>query len=321
MVSDKSNTSLMKRRTSKTAVGITVDEDGIRFVRYNPKLGLAEEAGMLPLDYVIDEDGVPELSRYSERIKPWVEQNGLSGSKVHLAAPTSQSFIRLIRVPKVKRKQLRRVTELEVESSIRLPFDDPIIDYHWTDDGEEPEGTMQAFVAAVPRPMIADMVAVLEQAGLRVISVDLETLSLMRVMSRSDMLKKDNIMAINFKPKEAEVYLYNRGIPDFVRTFPLETVSEDSLNTWRYSEIVSSVARIINFYENTLHEGNERVQDIVITGNAPDKPVILNRLVESFEQIRVSEVDLSPYFANAELDNQDSYAVALGLALKGVGKS
>lgn len=93
------------------------------------------------------------------------------------------------------------------------------------------------------------------------------------------------------------------------------------MNTWRYSEIVSSVARIINFYENTLHEGNERVQDIVITGNAPDKPVILNRLVESFEQIRVSEVDLSPYFDNAELDNRDSYAVALGLALKGVGKS
>lgn len=309
----------MHKRGSKTTVGITVDEDGIRFVGYNPKLGIAERAGMLFLEHVMDEDGVPDLSGYSDKLIAWVQDHQLTGSKVHLAAPTSQSFIRLIRVPKVKRKQLRRVTELEVESSIRLPFEDPIIDYYWVDDGKEPEGTLQAFVAAIPRPMIAELVSSLEQAGLRVASVDLETIALLRVLNRSGSLDEESVMAINFKPKVAEVYLYNRGIPDFIRSFPLEAVSEGSLNTWRYSEIVSSVTRILNFYENTMHEGNDRIREILITGGAPDKPTIVTHLEEAFDQIRVSEIELSPYFEGTDLDIQDSYAVALGLALRGAG--
>ncbi|MEF2966352.1 pilus assembly protein PilM [Paenibacillus sp. M1] len=317
MVSVKSDTSLKKKRAARKAIGITVDEDGLRFIRYNPKRGAVEQAGMISLGPVMDDDGVPDLSRHGEELSSWVRQHGLSGSKVHLAAPTSQSFIRLIRVPKVKRKHLRRVTDLEVESSIRFPFEDPIIDYHWIEDESGPEGTMQAFVAAVPRPMVTEMISALNGAGLKIVSVDLETNALMRVMSGSDMLAKGNVMAINFKPKEAEVYLYHRGVPDFVRTFPLETMFEDNLNTWRYGEIVSSVTRIMNFYENTLHEGTERIQDIVITGNAPDKSVILQRLKETFEGLSVSEIDLSPYFADVSVDNRDSYAVALGLALKG----
>lgn len=319
MVSINSNP-LLKRLASKTAVGITVDEDGIRFVRFNPKQDTVEQAGLLELDSVMDEDGVPDISGCLEQVKLWIDKHGLSGSRAHLAAPTSQSFIRLIQIPKVKRKQLRRVTDLEVESSIRLPFEDPIIDYHWFEDAGETSDTIPAFVAAVPSPIIVEMVSALEQAGLNIISVDLETIALMRIIQHLELLNKDNVMVLNFKPKEAEVYLYNRGIPDFVRSFPLEPMTEDGLASWRYGEIVSSVSRIMNFYENTLHEGTEQVQDIMITGNAPDKALILDRLAESYNHLNLSKVDLSVYFGDNEPANRDSYAVALGLAMKGAGK-
>ncbi|WP_410771104.1 type IV pilus biogenesis protein PilM [Fontibacillus sp. BL9] len=317
MVSVKRSSSLMKGWGRKAALGMTIDEDGIRIVRFNPKLGTVEGTDMLPLPSLFDEDGVQGISSHVEAVKQWVHKSGLAGSRVHLSAPTSQSFIRLIRVPKAKGKQLRQVTELEVESSIRFPFEDPIVDYYWFDDDGSEEGTIRAFVAAVPHSIVKEAVTVLELAGLQVASVDLATIALERILKQQNLLASDCLMAVNFKLKEAEVYLYHRGIPDFIRTFPLEPMSEDNLNTWRYGEIVSSVTRIMNFYEFTLHDGNERIKEIMITGNAPDKSMILNQMNEAFSEVAVSEIDLSSYFSDPDLSNRDSYAIALGLALRG----
>ncbi|MGG6314628.1 type IV pilus biogenesis protein PilM [Paenibacillus macerans] len=315
MVSAKRHASLLNRRPSN--IGITIDEDGIRYVKFNPKRGTVERAGMLPVDAGLNEDGVPDVSGLTEVVKRWANRRGLTGKKVHLAAPTAQSFIRLLQVPKVKKRQQRRVTDLEVEGSIRLPFEDPVIDYYWMEEREQ-EDSLLTLVAAVPRPVIQEMVTALEQSGLRLESVDLATIALSRILRQQHLLSEtSNVMAINFKAKEAEVYTYHRGLPDFVRTFPLEPMSGDRLNSWRYGEIVSSVTRIMNFYEYTLHEGHERVQSIMIAGAAPDKPEIARQLSGAFEQVAVSEVDLSPYFAGMEMADQGSYAIALGLALKG----
>ncbi|GJM83289.1 hypothetical protein HMSSN139_57850 [Paenibacillus sp. HMSSN-139] len=120
---------LMSRRPAH--IGITIDEDGIRYVKYNPKRGTVERAGLLPVDADLNEDGVPDVTGLTDMVKRWVNRRGLAGKKVRLAAPTSQSFIRLLHVPKVSKRQQRRVTELEIEGSIRLPFEDPVIDYHW----------------------------------------------------------------------------------------------------------------------------------------------------------------------------------------------
>ncbi|WP_068782918.1 type IV pilus biogenesis protein PilM [Paenibacillus phocaensis] len=315
MVSAKRPSSLLNRRPAH--IGITIDEDGIRYVKYNSKQGIVERAGLLPVDAELNEDGVPDVSGFTDMVKRWVNRRGLAGKKVRLAAPTSQSFIRLLSVPKVKRRQQRRVTELEIEGSIRLPFEDPVIDYHWMEDREQEEALL-TFVAAVPRPVIQELVSSLEQAGLRLEAVDLAAIALSRILRQQRLLgESGNVMAINFKAKEAEIYTYHHGLPDFVRTFPLEPMTGDKLNTWRYGEIVSSVTRMMNFYEYTLHEGNERVQSIVIAGAAPDKPEIARQLTAAFDQVSVSEVDLSPYFAGHEMADQGSYAIALGLAMKG----
>ncbi len=315
MVSAKRHSFLLNRRSAH--IGITIDEDGIRFVKFDAKRGIVERAGLLPVDAELNEDGVPDVSGFTEMVKRWANRRGLAGKKVRLAAPTSQSFIRLLQVPKVSKRQQRRVTELEIEGSIRLPFEDPVIDYHWIEEREEGEALL-TFVAAVPRPIIQEMVSSLEQAGLRLEAVDLAAIALSRILRQQRLLgESGNVMAINFKAKEAEVYTYHQGLPDFVRTFPLEPMSGDKLNTWRYGEIVSSVTRIMNFYEYTLHEGHERVQGIVIAGAAPDKPEIARQLSAAFDQVSVSEVDLSPYFAGQEIADQGSYAIALGLAMKG----
>jgi Tfp pilus assembly PilM family ATPase len=316
LVSAKRHSSLLSRRPAH--IGITIDEDGIRYVKYNPKRGTVERAGLLPVDAELNEDGVPDVTGLTEMVKRWANRRGIAGKKVRLAAPTSQSFIRLLQVPKVSKRQQRRVTELEIEGSIRLPFEDPVIDYHWMEDHSREEEGLLTFVAAVPRPVIQELVSSLEQAGLRLEAVDLATIALSRILQQQRLLgASTNVMAINFKAKEAEVYTYHQGLPDFVRTFPLEPMSGDKLNTWRYGEIVSSVTRIMNFYEYTLHEGHERVQSIVIAGAAPDKAEIARQLSAAFDQVSVAEVDLSPYFAGQEIADQGSYAIALGLAMKG----
>lgn len=314
MVSAKRYFSLKRRSFN---IGITLDEDGIRYVKYNLKRGTVERAGLLPIDTGLTEDGLLDVSGLGETIKRWANRRGLAGKQVCLAAPTAQSFIRLLTVPKVKKRQQRRVTDLEIESSIRLPFEDPVIDYHWL-ESEGSDDELLTFVAAVPRPVIQAWVQALEEAGMRPEAVDLSTIALSRILQQRQLLgESNNVMAIHFKPKEAEVYTYHHKLPDFVRTFPLEPAVGEKLGTWRYGEIVSAVTRIMNFYEFTLHEGHERVQRIVVVGAVPDKPEIVRHLKEAFSQADVSEVDLTPFFTGIELPDHDSYAIALGLAMRG----
>ncbi|WP_229520926.1 type IV pilus biogenesis protein PilM [Paenibacillus sp. GM2] len=302
---------------------MTVEEEGVRFVQIDHKLGVATACDFLPLPSLINEEGGPELNVHLHTLQTWLVRHRLSGSKAHLAAPTGQSFIRILRVPKVKPRQQRQVTALEIEGSLRFPFEQPIIDYHWMDErpGDLEQGMLPTFVAAVPRPLIVKMVDLLETAGLRIESVDLGAIALSRILQRQNQLEQECVMVIFFKEKEAEVYLYNRGIPDFIRTFSLEQVSEDSLNNWRYSEIVSSVTRIINFYEYTLHEGKERISTIILAGSASDKGMIRQQLNTAFGQVNVLELDVQEYFTTVSSDCQDSYAIALGLALKGAKPS
>ncbi|AZS13515.1 type IV pilus biogenesis protein PilM [Paenibacillus lutimineralis] len=323
MVYDKRSSSIINRWTRPAGVGVTVEEEGVRFVQIDHKLGTVTACDFLPLPSLINEEGWPELTVHLHTLQAWLERYRLSGSKAHLAAPTAQSFIRILRVPKVRPRQQRQVTALEIEGSLRFPFEQPIIDYHWIDERPEDleKGMQPTFVAAVPRPLIVEMVDVLGAVGLHIESVDLGAIALSRILQRQNRLEQECVMVIFFKEKEAEVYLYNRGIPDFIRTFSLEQVSEDSLNNWRYSEIVSSVTRIINFYEYTLHEGGERISTIILAGSAPDKETIKQQLNTAFGQVNVLELDVQEYFTAVSSDCQDSYAIALGLALKGARQS
>ncbi|GGG04619.1 type IV pilus biogenesis protein PilM [Paenibacillus aceti] len=318
MVYNKRNPSIINRWSRPATLGVTMEEEGIRFVQLDHKFGTVAACDFLPLPSLFNEEGVPELSVHLHTLQSWIARHGLGRSKAHLAAPTSQSFIRVIRVPKVKARQQRQVTDLEIESSLRFPFEQPIIDYHWMD--EQPEGdedTLPTLVAAVPRPLIEEMVDVLEKAGLHITSVDLGAIAVSRILQRQNRLEQGCVMVILFQAKEAEVYLFYQGIPDFIRTFPLEQMTEDSLNNWRYSEIISSVTRIVNFYEYTLHEGAVRISSIVLAGAAPDKGEIRQQLSETFAQIDVSELNVQEYFTTVTSEYLDSYAIALGLALKG----
>lgn len=327
MVYVKSHSNQLRRRTRKALIGITIDEDGIRYVRYNPKRAIVEQAGMLPLEYRVDEDGVQVMTGLGETLKNWAKQNKLSGSRVHLAAPASQSFIRLIQVPKAGKRQLRRVTDLEVEGSIRLPFDQPIIDYHWFGEeaGHQDKEHILTLVAAVPYPVVMERVSALEEASIHPVSVDLSAVALLRILKHQELLNDQRmVMAVNFKGKEAEVYLYHRGIPDFIRTFPLDPLAQDQMNTWRYEEIVSSLNRIINFYEQTMHEGTDSVRHIYITGTAPDQSAIVSRLSDAFPDVAVSDISLDSFFnrkgaAAVQQTDQGSYSIALGLAMRGAG--
>jgi len=323
LVFDKRSSSITNRWTRPAGVGVTVEEEGVRFVQIDPKLGTVTACDFLPLPSLFNEEGLPELTVHLHTLQTWLERYRLTGSKVHLAAPTAQSFIRILHVPKVRPRQQRQVTALEIEGSLRFPFEQPIIDYHWI--AERPEDlekdTLPTFVAAVPRPLIVEMVDVLESAGLHIESVDLSAIALSRILQRQNQLEQECVMAILFKEKEAEVYLYNRGVPDFIRTFSLEQMSEDSLNNWRYSEIVSSVTRIINFYEYTLHEGRERISSIILAGSAPDKGMISQQLNAAFGHVNVMELDVQEYFTAATSECRDGFAIALGLALKGAKSS
>lgn len=268
---------------------------------------------------LIREEGLLDQAALYHTLKDWVKAEGLGGKKAILSLPSFHTFVRKVKVPEMKEKELNRYLELEIQSSLYLPFEDPLFDFVLEEKEEGKD--RKAVLYVTPRKIVEAYLEVLEELGLRVLAVDLPALSLLRLLHWKGVGLEENMMLLFLTEKTLDIHMFYREIPEFMRTAPLqqeEASIGQGLAELRWNDTLSEVRRMLNFYQFNMHEEEKMVTQLFLLGDNPDKEGFRKRLEDEFVGIRIESLRFASPGGIGPEHEIDAYAMPFGLALRGV---
>lgn len=299
-------------------IGITIDQTGVRYVTIKKKKSWEiGSSGYLPVPPgIIVEDQIMNAESLSLQVKHWVKAEKLRGASATLAIPTSQIIIRKMRIPSIKAAELRQLVELEVETALRLPFEDPVYDFIKV--GHDDEST-QVLVFAAPKKLIQSYVNIFEDAGIHVRAVELSATALARAIAvqQNDFIQES--MLISLDKNSLEVYMLQNGNPIFMRTITLvdhDTNGIEELTSDQVGEIIAEISRMLSFYQYSIQEGASRISHIIVTGENEARIQLHRELQLGLPELHVETVDFDIFTKSRSKDfNANAFRVASGVAM------
>lgn len=307
-------------QTSLSRTGLTLEHSGLRYVKLKKrKKWEVESKGYLPLpEGVFQDDQLVDIELLRGPLLQWASEQQLKGSSVYLSIPTSQIIIRRMKIQSTNPKDYRQLVALEVETTLHLPFEDPVYDFVAT--GVEDEST-QLLVFAVSKQIVQAYAELFQSAGIRVLGIELSATALARAIQKdNDKLSFDETMLINLDRKVLEIYMFHEGHPVFVRTINLYGQSDEEnsgLTAAQLSEVTAEISRMLNFYQFSIHEGNARIAEALITGFPEGRNQLLAELPQSLTEMKIGIAEFEAYAAIPEDGaDLDPYCIPIGLALR-----
>ncbi|WP_246293948.1 pilus assembly protein PilM [Paenibacillus planticolens] len=299
-------------------IGITVDQTGVRYVSVKKKKTWeVSSSGFLPIPPgIIVEDQIVNGESLSLQVKQWVKAEKLKGASATIAIPTSQIIIRKMRIPSIKPQELRQLVELEVETALRLPFEDPVYDFIKV--SQDDESTL-VLVFAAPKKLIMSYVRVFEDAGVHVKAAEISATALARAISSQQDEFFEESMLVSLDRGSLEVYMLQNGNPIFMRTITLvehDSAVDDELTSDQVGEIIAEISRMLSFYQYSIQEGKSRISQIIVTGANQGRIQLHMELQQALSELKVETVDFD-LFANGRSKDfsANAYRVAIGVAL------
>lgn len=325
---------------STKAAGLSIEQSGIRYISMKNKTQVGKKRYLpLPPGIIVD-NLVADSQALLEKLKPWVRKNGLRGGTVHLSIPPSQMIIRQMTIPSIHDKQVQQLVKLEVETGLHLPFDNPVYDYIVTD---RTENESRLLVFATPRSIVQDYVDVLEKAGVKIRTVELSAMALARSIGAGYGHAFGETMLIHMEHALLDIYMFRDGNPVFIRTINLTELqpgggaavspelpvsllsssleaapaAEESLHPEQMVEIGAEISRMLSFYQYSLHDGNTRITEMLITGSPVLRSQLQSELQASLPELAIAQIGIDSFAPGTRGDAiLNDYRLAVGAALK-----
>ncbi|USG64667.1 pilus assembly protein PilM [Brevibacillus ruminantium] len=328
-------------------VGIAVEEDGLRYTEARPTENGVEirQAGLIPLEAGSIENGrITDMEQAKLQLTLAKKELRLTKKKAILSIPTSTVVIRKTNQPKLSPDDIRSLLEIELGTTIHLPFSRPYFDFHKIGEvpsgpdidelrefavGENPSPEDEYLVIAAPGDVIDQYLELLKVLDIEVTAVDIEPLALYRLLRASGVAHKTDFMFLQLGEHSVNVSIFQSDIPEFLRNIPIqmapipasaEKAEEESMIGLEsfVNDLVREVDRVINFYQFSMKNDGTRIQTIYLTGEADhlEKIVqLLQRRLTSFEIVPLP-VHHMQWPQLSRIDAQ-AFTAAAGLTLRG----
>ena len=176
----------VRRFTDMPVVGVDISDWSIKYMKITG-------AGT-PVFEAFGEEKIPEGVIAGGEIKREDELAGVlrelakkeracfRGAGVVASLPEEKSFLRPIRLKKVKAQDLRNAIRWEMEAQIPLPADELVFDYELLSGSGRESGVTDAVITAFPRAVVDSYVRVLKSAGFAPAALELESQAIVRAI-------------------------------------------------------------------------------------------------------------------------------------------
>src|SRR3954453_15642341 len=134
---------------------------------------------------VVREGEVADDEQLTDGLKELFPRNKLSKS-VRLGLASQRVAVRVLRLPAIDdHKELQTAVRFQAQDLIPMPLDQAVLDWQVVGNaaGENGERMLDVVVVAARREPVRGLVAVLRQAGLRPVGVDLSAFGMIRALA------------------------------------------------------------------------------------------------------------------------------------------
>lgn len=344
-----------------STVGIDISDTSIKFAELSPSLKgyrLSKYGDVNLPEGTIISGKVVNRDVLIGALRQIKEKNNFD--YVYASLPEEETFVVRMSVPFVKKSELRGSIELLLEEYIPLPVDQVIFDYEIY---VEPKTANENYILGVfisPKSLVADYTAVLQEAGFKVVGLEIEVQSAARALvSARD---HGTYMVVDIGKTRTGFSIVSQGAVLFTST--IKSIGGESLtkaiqkalgisydeaeqlkikrgllysdkNKDVFNALIPAVAtfkdemsRHYIYWQNMRenHEVKEGISKILFYGGQATLPGMTEYLsVNFYSPVEIgnpwaSFMDISREVPALDFNNSLRYVTAIGLALRGINQ-
>src|SRR5699024_8069310 len=234
-----------------------------------------------------------------EMLHDMVDTYRLKGMPLRFYVPNALIIMRHLEIPKnVIDEEINQYITMEIGHTIHFPFTNPLFDIY---NIEELEETKRVTVFAAPEEDVLQYMDLFAEAKLKPAQADVEALGCYRYFyTRQEKQEQSRVyLLLELNLTSTNVSIFHQHFIEFLRYQPINIEMKDwefggaNEAGWHFTgnkgeldghigDQLNELASIMNFYQFSIHQGNQAVSDIVLFGDMPDLPSILEALEDRF---------------------------------------
>ncbi len=284
-----------------------------------------------------------------------LERRGKFGTKyVSISLPEEKSFLKIIRMPRMDRKDLESAVVYESENHLPLPIKDVYLDFQVLPSSENKD-TLDILIAALPCEVADLCVAAVEKAGLFPVSLETESLSIARSLM-DERKMNDPVLIVDIGQKKTSFIIFSEKSIRFagsiqtsstsfteeisrIKNIELDAAEKFKLKNGIYEEgrndlikgidmIIDDLAEVIErymeYYQSRIFQRSsgsegENIKEIIICGGGANIKGLQDHLSSKIKrEIKIGDPFLKIQRNPGNISSHQAlgYAVAIGSALR-----
>lgn len=174
---------------------------------------------------IIEGGEVKKAENLAEIIKKSLKE--VKGKKIKTkyvisSLPEEKSFLDILQIPIMKEEEIENAVRFEAENHIPLKLDDVYFDFEKIQPISKQKRYQEILIAATPRDIVDPYFKALEQAGLRPLALEIESLAIVRALIKKDALTGP-LLIIDFGETRTSFIIFSGKSLRFTSTIPISS--------------------------------------------------------------------------------------------------
>lgn len=335
--------------------GLDISDSSVKFFQLekNGKVDVIKSFGIkeIPSGY-IENGKIINKEKVIEIIKGLVKSsksNKINTKKVICSLPESKVFLHAVTIPEMSEEEAAEAVKWEIEASIPLSVDQVYYDWQFLSKND---GKQNVLTAAIAKDFVDELCSILEESGLEVYGLEMESIALARSLIDNNLKKEEVFLLVDIGSNKTSFTVSEGNIPYFTSSIPFSSssitdeiagrlkmqikeaqklkITQGIENSSGSNSILNSIApllenlsteieKTIDFYQDISK--NKKNVKIILTGGGANLKGLLNYLKSKLP----NEISLGDPWINLNLDKKLSgisqadsarYGVSAGLAMR-----
>ncbi len=309
----------------KPLVNLQLLDSSLRYLAVHPRKHTIVEQGEIVFDTAILKDRqIANRPIVESRLDALVREKKWRRAKTYILLIDDFVAIKEEIIPaQLKADEVQDYLALQMNDTIRIPFEKPIFEYEILDQGGN---ETRLVLVAYPGEYIEEYRKILRTAKLKPEVADLSAFSLYQLAEMQGLISKeegDHNLIMQLNPYGMNMSMFHQDQPTFSRDSysqimaEMWTQSKDGTWIWKHTDLEQEVMlsdqfnefdRFLNFYNNSFIKGSGQISQFILCGSYPDLDNARDMLTQRF--------DMEPQMLKLPSGLEQAFAPLYGLALK-----
>lgn len=196
-----------------------------------------------------------------------VKGKGIKTKNVSCSLPEEKSFLDVLRLPMLPQEEIAQAVRFEAENHIPVPLDDVYFDFElikpFDNNGVvQKHGTpkrLEILIAATPKNIVDAYLRTMKKAGLRILAMEIEPLSIVRTLVKEASNKP--FLIIDFGASRTSFIIFSGRTIGFTSTIP---VSSQKLTAVVAKTLGVTIRKAEKIKQEQGLQGDKKVFDAMI---------------------------------------------------------